>query len=105
MTPYREINIKIPNAHISAQRTEVHSCEFVPDAYHELLRAEREGKITILRYDEFIANRKRLEWLGKVIADEYQNNGSHPEYRFFLKARFGELLETFAGKYEEKVFK
>ena len=105
ITPYREIDIKIPNVHISAQRTEVHSCEFVPDAYNELLKAECEGKITILRYKEFITNEKRQEWLGKVIAEEYQKSESHPEYRFFLKARFGELLETFAGKYEEKVFK
>ncbi len=99
ITPYREIDIKIPNVHISAQRTEVHSCEFVPDAYNELLKAECEGKITILRYKEFITNEKRQEWLGKVIAEEYQKSESHPEYRFFLKARFGELLETSACDY------
>ena len=90
--PYKELDIKIPNAHITSQRTEVNSCEFVADAYEELLKAEKNGLITILRYDEFIGNEKRKEWLHKIIVEDYKNNESHPEYRFFLREKFKEIL-------------
>lgn len=92
VTPYTEIDIKIPNAYIISQKTAVDACEFVPDAYEAILEAEREGLITILRYDEFIANEKRREWLRKITVEEYEDNAAHPEYRFFLEARFGDML-------------
>lgn len=102
--PYTEIDIKIPNAYVSSQKTAVDACEFVPDAYEAILEAEREDLITILRYDEFIANEKRREWLRKITVEEYEDNAAHPEYRFFLEARFGDMLgenyfkETLAAK-------
>ena len=34
ITPYQKLNIKIPNAFISAQKTAVDNCEFIPDAYN-----------------------------------------------------------------------
>lgn len=83
ITPYQKLNIKIPNAFISAQKTAVDNCEFIPDAYNEIVRAEANGLITILRYNEFISNIKRKEWLKKAIIDEYRNNRTHPDYRFF----------------------
>lgn len=93
ITPYQKLDIKIPDAYLTSQPTAVTSCEFVPDAYDEIIRAEQDGKITILRYDALIAEKRREEWLRNVIANEYKNSASHPEYRFFLKTKFGRLLK------------
>lgn len=89
---YHGIDIKIPNAFVSSEKTVVDSCEFVVDAYEELIKAEHEEKITIIRYDEFIGNKKREEWLKKVIVEDYKNSELHPEYRFFLKKKFSKIL-------------
>ena len=58
----------------------------------KIIKAEANGLITILRYDNFISNIKRKEWLEKVITDEYQSNKSHPDYRFFLESRFSAII-------------
>ena len=91
--PYQKLDIKIPNAFISAEKTTIDNCEFIPDAYNEIIKAEANGLITILRYDDFISNIKRKEWLEKVIIDEYQSRGTqHPDYRFFLESRFSAII-------------
>ena len=64
--PYPKLDIKIPNTFITAQKTTVDNCEFIPDAYNEMINAEANGLITILRYNEFISNIKRREWLKKL---------------------------------------
>lgn len=92
ITPYKEFDINIPNAYISSQKTAIDTCEFVNDAYEELKKAECEGKITILRYQEFIAKSQRKDWLQKIILEEYRNSESHPEYRFFLEEKFGNVF-------------
>lgn len=89
---YQKLNIKIPNTFITAQKTAVDNCEFIPDAYNEMINAEANGLITILRYNEFISNIKRREWLKKTIIDEYRNNRAHPDYRFFLESRFSSII-------------
>ena len=90
--PYPKMDIKIPNTFITAQKTTVDNCEFIPDAYNEMINAEANGLITILRYNEFISNIKRREWLKKTIIDEYRNNSAHPDYRFFLESRFSAII-------------
>lgn len=90
--PYQNLDIKIPNTFITAQKTTVDNCEFIPDAYNEMINAEANGLITILRYNEFISNIKRREWLKKTIIDEYRNNSAHPDYRFFLESRFSAII-------------
>ena len=90
--PYQKLDIKIPNTFITAQKTTVDNCEFIPDAYNEMINAEANGLITILRYNEFISNIKRREWLEKTIIDEYRNNSTHPDYRFFLESRFSAII-------------
>ncbi len=90
--PYPKLDIKIPNTFITAQKTTVDNCEFIPDAYNEMINAEANGLITILRYNEFISNIKRREWLKKTIIDEYRNNSAHPDYRFFLESRFSAII-------------
>ena len=89
---YQKLDIKIPNTFITAQKTTVDNCEFIPDAYNEMINAEANGLITILRYNEFISNIKRKEWLKKTIIDEYRNNSAHPDYRFFLESRFSAII-------------
>lgn len=90
--PYQKLDIKIPNTFITAQKTTVDNCEFITDAYNEMINAEANGLITILRYNEFISNIKRREWLKKTIIDEYRNNSAHPDYRFFLESRFSAII-------------
>ena len=90
--PYQKLDIKIPNTFITAQKTTVDNCEFIPDAYNEMINAEANGLITILRYNEFISNIKRREWLKKTIIDEYRNNSAHPDYRFFLESRSSAII-------------
>ena len=90
--PYQKLNIKIPNTFITAQKTTVDNCEFIPDAYNEMINAEANGLITILRYNEFISTIKRREGLKKTIIDEYRNNSAHPDYRFFLESRFSAII-------------
>ena len=85
--PYQKLDIKIPNTFITAQKTTVDNCEFIPDAYNEMINAE-----AILRYNEFISKIKRREWLKKTIIDEYRNNSAHPDYRFFLESRFSAII-------------
>ncbi len=92
IAPYQKLDIKIPNTFITAQKTTVDNCEFIPDAYNEMINAEENGLITILLYNEFISNIKRREWLKKTIIDEYRNNSAHPDYRFFFESRFSAII-------------
>ena len=87
------INIKIPNAFITSEKTTVEKCEFIPDAYNEMINAEANDLITIMRYEEFIGNPQRKEWLKKTITDEYEKNKAHPDYRFFLESKFSDILK------------
>ena len=43
------LNIQISNAYISDRPTKVEHCEYVSDAYYEIIKAEQEGLITICR--------------------------------------------------------
>lgn len=83
--------ISIPNAIVSDKPVPVIDCEFIPDAYTEILKAQKEGRLRITKYDEFIS--KREEWLRKIINEEYAEAVEHPEYRYFLKGKFGVYLE------------
>lgn len=93
IVPYRELNIEIPNAFITSEKTTVEKCEYIPDAYDEMIKAYMNDLITIVRYDEFIGKPQRKEWLKKTITDEYQNNETHPDYRFFLESKFSDILK------------
>ena len=78
--------INIPDAVTSSELVKVDGFEYVEDAYQEIMKAEKTGLITIIRYDEMTAKKK--EWLINTIKEEYKNAINHPEYRFFLKAKF-----------------
>lgn len=82
-------NIGIPDVYVSSVPVKVDFCEYIEDAYTELLLAEEKGLIKIVRYEKFI--QKGEAWLRKVIREEYENNFDHSEYQFFLKCKFSEI--------------
>ena len=83
--------VHIPDAATSSIPVKVVNSEYVPDAYEEILQAEREGLITILRY-EGMSDRMH-EWNEKTIKEEYEGAAEHPEYRHFLKGNFPNIIK------------
>lgn len=88
-----DFDIKIPDAAASSAPVHVTGVEFVPDAYQAILRAEKEGLITILRYEDM--PEKMRAWNVRAIQEEYAKANDHPEYRHFLRGHFADVLETF----------
>lgn len=86
-----EFEIKIPDAAAGSLPVDVDGVEFVPDAYKAILQAERDGLISIMRYDEM--PEKMREWNVKTIKNEYENAADHPEYRHFLKGSFPDIIK------------
>lgn len=80
----------IPDAVTSSEPIPISGVEFVPDAYEAILEAEKMGLICITRYNEM--TEKKKEWLKRVIAEEYEQAKEHPEYRYFLKAKFPDIV-------------
>ena len=70
---------------------DVAGAEFISDAYEAILQAEREGLLSIIRYEEM--SDKAREWNEKNIRKEYENASAHLEYRLFLKGNFPEILK------------
>lgn len=83
---------QIPYAVTSEKPVTVLQCEYIPDAYEAILDAEKRGLIRITRYEAL--SREMHEWNKKTIREEYKNAFDHPEYRFFLKGKFGEILKS-----------
>lgn len=86
-----ELSIEIPDAAVTSSPVQVEHCEFVPDALEAILQAEREGLITILRYEELTEN--MLAWNERTARQEYAEAADHPEYRHFLLGNFPFLRE------------
>lgn len=81
---------QIPDAVSSRFPVKVSGMEYIPDAYEAILKAEAEGKIRILRYDQ--VPEKMREWIVKTVREEYAGAADHPEYRHFLKGRFPHII-------------
>ena len=82
--------IQIPDAATSAEPVKVTGVEFVPDAYEAILQAERDGLITILRYEDMPESMRK--WNERTIKEEYGKAVDHPEYRHFLKGNFPDII-------------
>ena len=82
--------VQIPDAATSSIPVKIVHAEYVPDAYEAILQAEREGLITILRYEEMPEEMR--EWNEKTIKEEYEEALEHPEYRHFLKGNFPQII-------------
>ena len=78
--------LQIPDTATSSVPTSVKYCEFVPDAYEAILAAEKEGLITIQRYEN--SSKAQLEWNERTIRDEYKKAANQPEYRHFIEGKF-----------------
>ena len=83
--------LDIPHTFVSSIPVKPFSCEYVYDAYEEIKKAAKKGLIRISLYKDFIANKKA--WLERTIKEEYEKATNHPEYRFFLKGKFADILE------------
>ncbi len=46
--------VQIPDVAASAESVNMSDVEFIPDAYEAILQAEKDGLITIVRYEEII---------------------------------------------------
>ena len=84
--------VKIPDAATSSLPVPVIGAEFIPDAYEAILKAEKEGRIVIQRYEEM--TEKMKEWNTRTIREEYKAAANHPEYRHFLRGCFQETLRN-----------
>lgn len=78
--------LQIPDAAASSMPTPVKCCEFVPDAYEAIMSAEKEGLISIQRYED--CGKAELQWIEKTIRAEYEEAADQPEYRHFLEGKF-----------------
>lgn len=87
----KNYKLDIPHSFVSSVPVRVFSNEYVKDAYSEIKIASDKRLIRITPYEEFISKRK--SWLERVIRQEYEEAADHPEYRFFLKGKFPEILE------------
>ncbi len=83
--------VQIPNAVTNSQPVQVTGVEYVPDAYEAILQAEKDGLITILRYEEMPDRMK--EWNRRTIRQEYAAAAQHPEYQHFLRGNFPDILK------------
>ena len=80
----------IRDVYTSKKEARVLEEESIPDAYEEMLKAEGEGKIRIVRHEEL--SEKRKAQIAEVIRREFEEASDHPEYRFFLQRNFPEIL-------------
>jgi len=81
---------EISDCYISDKEVEVKECEFIPDAYEALLKAEKENKIILQTYDQMSDRQK--QWLKETIKKEYLE--AKEDYRLFLETKFSEYLKS-----------
>ena len=79
--------INVPYAVTSKEKVTVSDCEFIEDAYEEIIKAEENGLIRITRY-ESLSDAKR-NWISEIMKKEYETAIEHPEYRYFIENKFG----------------
>lgn len=77
---------KIPYTAVSGGPVRVTGHQFVPDAFDAILKAEKEGLITILRYEDNSPD--KLDLIESTIKKEYEAAVCQPEYRHFLRGKF-----------------
>ena len=76
----------VPFAVTSEDVAEIVSCEFVPDAYEAILRAEQECLLRILRYAQ--TGESFRAWVRQTMLKEYENAAGQPDYRHFIEGKF-----------------
>lgn len=81
----------IPYLVTSSEPVRITGKEIVPDALEALLEAEKNGLIRIIRYEEM--SEKKKIWLAEIMKKEYLEAVNHPEYRYFIQARFPDAVQ------------
>ncbi|WP_026518504.1 hypothetical protein, partial [Butyrivibrio sp. MC2021] len=84
--------IGIPDAGTSSIPVQVCDCEYVPDAYMEILEAESKGLISLIRYEN--QSQKKRAWIRNTVIQEYKAAEDQPDYRHFLEGKFKDVLEN-----------
>ena len=84
--------VKIPDAATSSVGVKVSGVEFISDAYEAILKAEKDGLISILRYED-LSEQKKV-WLADTILQEHEDSLDKPDYRFFLEKHFPDILAS-----------
>ena len=79
--------INVPYAVTSREKVEISGCEFIMDAYKEIIKAEENGLIRITRYESL--SEAKLKWIADTMKREYEEASEHPEYRYFIENKFG----------------
>lgn len=85
-TPEMEVLPDIRDAVVSSTAVSVLRCEYISDAYAEIISAYRRGLIDLLQYENTSA-----KWRGQteqMILQEYAGANDHPEYQHFLRGKF-----------------
>lgn len=76
----------IPFASVTNKPVKIESIEFIPDAFEELNRMAKRGLIILNRFEN--NSTEKLNWIKRVIREEYNKHRDKPEYSAFLKAKF-----------------
>ena len=75
----------IQDVFVTQDEIAVDGCEYVSDAYEEILRAEHEGKILIERFEDITP--KKREWIINTMKNEYENS-DNDDYKDFIRSKF-----------------
>ena len=75
----------IQDVYVTQDEVLVDGCEYIADAYEELLKAEQEGKIVIERFETITEQKQK--WIEKSILNEYDNT-DNDDYKEFLLDKF-----------------
>jgi len=76
----------IPFVFASSKEVKVDSVEYIEDAYEEIIKTSKEGKIRIVKFEELSEN--KLKWLKEIIKKEYEDVESGEDYKYFLENKF-----------------
>ena len=84
--------IGIPDAGTSSVPVPICACEYIPDAYDEILTAENKGLISLIRYEN--QSQKKIDWICKTVIQEYKVAEDQLDYRHFLEGKFKDVFEN-----------
>lgn len=84
----------IKDVYVTQDEVNIDACEYVVDAYEEMIKAEQQGKIVIERFETI--SKQKQKWVEKTIINEY-NNTDNEDYKEFLLDKFVWLKDKIKG--------
>lgn len=76
----------IPDAYVSESPVPVQDCEYIPDAYAQILQSQAKGEILICRYADM--TQSQLQWIHDTAVQEYTDEQTAADYKYFLLNKF-----------------